>query len=500
MSLIQIDNMPDANELWKGIGGYFDSLGEILCEFIDNSISNFIGNPSIANNSIMIGFKDRGDYVDVSVADSGTGIKDLNAAFTLGSHAGAESLLNEHGFGFKHALASANPDNNGWLIRTCTDLDSKDGQYKEIRAPYLLTGFSADIVQGNFNSELGNTGTIVEFTCTKEMFMTIRRGLSGNFQRMPSVVDILREDLGFIYSGVLSEKGLRIILIVEDAAGNQIYHNVVSQVTPNWEGYYNPKQGSEYYDLGHGNVKIDYTFGKIGVHPDTKKYYKKNMASSGVEIRINGRILAYNQIRTIWGKEPHPSFNQFLAVINLISSDAEKLPKTKTSKNGLREGDPHLIRLFDWIQAKCPIIPKNAEPLPEDLDERELFSELSKQKKIHLSTLGIGTPTVETELYAYDNLQEKIRIDLYVAVGSNITLYEGKKDKTTVKDLYQLMMYWDGCVYDGKKPTQGILISAEHPKSVKDILAVLNTMQDANGDTYNFVLKTWKEEGIQYPS
>ena len=61
----------------------FDSLGEILCEFIDNSISNFIGNPSIANNSIMIRFKDRGDYVDVSVADSGTGIKDLNAAFTL---------------------------------------------------------------------------------------------------------------------------------------------------------------------------------------------------------------------------------------------------------------------------------------------------------------------------------------------------------------------------------------------------------------------------------
>ena len=51
-----------------------------------------------------------------------------------------------------------------------------------------------------------------------------------------------------------------------------------------------------------------------------------------------------------------------------------------------------------------------------------------------------------------------------------------------------------------KNQRKRILISAEHPKSVKDILAVLNTMQDANGDTYNFVLKTWKEEGIQYPS
>ena len=105
-----------------------------------------------------------------------------------------------------------------------------------------------------------------------------------------------------------------------------------------------------------------------------------------------------------------------------------------------------------------------------------------------------------TELYAYDNLQEKIRIDLYVGVGASITLYEGKKDKTTIKDLYQLMMYWDGCVYDGKKPTKGILISAEHPDSVKDIISVLNTMHDANGDNYCFELKTWKEEGIDYPS
>lgn len=500
MSTMQINNMPNANELWKGIGGYFDTLGEILCEFIDNSISNFRGNPSIVNNSILIKFKEIGEKIHITVADSGTGIKDLNAAFTLGSHAGAETLLNEHGFGFKHALASANPDNNEWLIKTCTVDDSSKGQYKEVKAPYILTGFSAEIVQGAFDSGLGNTGTIIEFTCSRDMFMTIRRGLSGNFQKMSSVLDILKEDLGFTYSGILSDAGLRIILAIEDNTGNQTYNHVVGQVTPSWEGFYKPKQGSEIYDLGNGSVKIEYVFGKIGIHPDTKKYYKKNMASSGVEIRINGRILAYNQIKSIWGKEPHPSFNQFLAVINLVSDDADRLPKTKTSKNGLREGDSHLNKLFDWIQTRCPIIPKNAEPLPEDLDEKELFQKLCEQKSIHLSALGIGTPTVMTELYAYNNLQEKIRIDLYVGVGASITLYEGKKDKTTIKDLYQLMMYWDGCVYDGKKPTKGILISAEHPDSVKDIISVLNSMYDANGDNYCFELKTWKEEGIDYPS
>lgn len=267
--------MPNANELWKGIGGYFDTLGEILCEFIDNSISNFRGNPSIVNNSILIKFKEIGEKIRITVADSGTGIKDLNAAFTLGSHAGAETLLNEHGFGFKHALASANPDNNEWLIKTCTVDDSAKGQYKEVKAPYILTGFSAEIVQGAFDSGLGNTGTIIEFTCSRDMFMTIRRGLSGNFQKMSSVLDILKEDLGFTYSGILSDGGLRIILAIEDNAGNQTYNKVVGQVTPNWEGFYKPKQGSEIYDLGDGSVKIEYVFGKIGVHPDTKKYYKK---------------------------------------------------------------------------------------------------------------------------------------------------------------------------------------------------------------------------------
>ena len=50
--------------------------------------------------------------VTLSIEDSGTGIKKLNEAFTLGSCAAAESPLNEHGFGLKHALASANPKND----------------------------------------------------------------------------------------------------------------------------------------------------------------------------------------------------------------------------------------------------------------------------------------------------------------------------------------------------------------------------------------------------
>lgn len=93
---IIIQNKPDSNELWKGIGGYFDSLGEILCEFIDNSISNFRGNTSdVFNKSIMIMFQEMSKKIHITVTDSGTGIKNLDAAFALGSVAGAETLLND---------------------------------------------------------------------------------------------------------------------------------------------------------------------------------------------------------------------------------------------------------------------------------------------------------------------------------------------------------------------------------------------------------------------
>ena len=38
-----IHNQPDVKEIWSGIGGHFDSLGQIINEFVDNSISNAVG-------------------------------------------------------------------------------------------------------------------------------------------------------------------------------------------------------------------------------------------------------------------------------------------------------------------------------------------------------------------------------------------------------------------------------------------------------------------------
>ena len=60
-------------------------------------------------------------------------------------------------------------------------------------------------------------------------------------------------------------------------------------------------------------------------------------------------------------------------------------------------------------------------------------------------------------------------------------------------------MYWDGCVIDQIIPTQGILIAAEHSEAVREMLEIVNEFKDQNGNNYNFVLRTWQEEGVNYP-
>ena len=498
MSSYQLDNLPDSNELWRGIGGYFDSLGEILCEFIDNSISNFVGH-NLTVRTISITLHDLNDLVEVTVLDSGTGIKDLNSAFTLGSRKAAESPLNEHGFGFKHALASANIDNNAWSIETCTEEDRINNQYKKISAPYLINSQKVEIIDKPWSSDVSTTGTKIKFTCTKELFKTISRGMRGQFS-FTNTIPFLIEDLGFIYSGVLKDKGVHLLVTEIDNSGKKSAPITVKPIEPEWEAYYPKLNSGEDVDLGNGKVHIDYCFGDIYEHSATKKYYRRNMASSGAEIRINGRILAYNLFKEIWQKEPHPSYNQFLAVINISSDDAKKLPQTKTSKNGLREGDERLAKLFTFIKEKMPedSIPKNSSPRPEDVDELELFEQLKDLKEKQLSMLG--NPIVRTQGNSFVGLNEKIRMDMTVAIDNKFYIYEGKKDTTKLLDIYQLRMYWDGYVFDyDASPTQGVLIATQHSDSVKSILDVINNMKDAKGNNYNFVLKTWKEEGINYP-
>ena len=497
-----ISNQPTAQELWAGIGGHFDNLGQIINEFVDNSISNFAAN-QLSTRNVNIRLKElsaAGD-VEITIEDSGTGMKNLNAAFTLGCQAAGESPLNEHGFGLKHALASANPANDAWLIYTRTEQDYESQRFTKIEAPYEIQGFAGTVLTGDvWPGKLSGSGTLVRFVCSREMFKTLGRGIRGGVTAFSTLSDILCEDLGFVYSGIISDSGVSITMHVEEYGQSPITRSV-GAIKPDWEEYLSPGSGTETVDLGGGAVDIEYAFGRIRQkkqrtafdNSTTRKYYQRNMSTSGVEIRINGRVLCYNLFKEIWGIEKHNSYNYLLVTIDIKSDSKNALPKTRTSKNGLREGDEKLESLYTWIRSNMHE-PKKDVSLSDH--ETDLFEELRDRMRQYNPD---PNKVIETEMHVFTqtgDAKDKVRLDLYEKTSYGVTVYEGKKDSTTSKDVYQLRMYWDGLVYDGITPNNGVLVAKNHPDSVKGLIAIVNTMSDANGNNYHFVTKTWGELGL----
>ena len=153
-----IDNAPNGKEFFAGISGNFKNFGQTLCELIDNPISNFHAHN--IRGRIEITLMNQDTYVDVSVRDNGTGIEDVDAALTIAAHSCAESALNEHGMGLKHALASINAGaDQHWSIQTRTAEDAAHDRYQLAEGPYDIH-MPVSMIPGS-GEVAGGTGTVV---------------------------------------------------------------------------------------------------------------------------------------------------------------------------------------------------------------------------------------------------------------------------------------------------------------------------------------------------
>lgn len=130
-----IHNNPTGYGLFAGIGDNFNSAAQAICELADDAISNLRANSDDPDLSmtIVVSFENLGDAVEISVVDGGTGITNLDSALTIACRDGAQTPLNEHGFGLKHALASCDSSpSQQWSIRTRTKRDAAANQYADL--------------------------------------------------------------------------------------------------------------------------------------------------------------------------------------------------------------------------------------------------------------------------------------------------------------------------------------------------------------------------------
>ena len=152
-----IDNAPNGKEFFAGISGNFKDFGQTLCELIDNPISNFRAHG--IHGRVEIVLEEQGDHVDVMVRDNGTGIENMDAALTIAARSCAESTLNEHGMGLKHALASINAgENQHWSIQTRTAEDVANDRYQRAEGPYDIH-MPVSMIPGS-GEVAGGTGTM----------------------------------------------------------------------------------------------------------------------------------------------------------------------------------------------------------------------------------------------------------------------------------------------------------------------------------------------------
>jgi len=486
----KINTTPRAHEVWRGIGGHFDSLTQVLAEFIDNAVSNFRAHSGLEHTDVVVTLREDGGKVHVTVEDTGTGIADLEVALKLGDCSMQESPMSEHGFGIKHALATADPDNENWEIWTRTKPEREEGKLRLIKAPYK---FEMDVTEGH-ESEVGDwpgqfntSGTLIRFTCSRPLFETIKHGIRGNIQNFELLTDLLVESLGHTYSGLLDGTcNLKVKTPANDRRVTTIRPTIL-------ETY---KSAKVTKDLGGGNVEISFEFLRLGAPPEgMRRYYQRSVSTSGVEIRSNGRLIEDNLFKEIWDKEPHPSYNHFKGIVNLTTMDGGALPRTRSSKNGYREGDEKLEKLFEWIRTQLESPPQENTPeIPEtDLTEQlaEAFRKLYKDDAPDL--------VVETGKQVYKDHEGRLYADLFIYNGSKRRVYEMKKDLASVQDFYQLLMYWDGLVEDGTPPDEGFLVATNMAPGVKDIMDRFNAMNDAEGNAYCFSFKTWHDLNVDYP-
>ena len=512
---LYLNTQPDSNDIWKELGGNYENAEQSINELVDNAISNIIGNNTDLKK-IQITLEETKDLdkaIIISIEDSGLGIKNAEEALTLGK-AGLDSALNEHGFGLVQALAAANKENNAWEIYNRYSEDKTEKQIMHIKAPYIMGKQSYTMEPDTTWSGHEWGHTLLRVRCNFKLFQNlipvenaVRTSIKFDFN---SVADRIYEDLGFTYAVLLNEKNLDMTLELKHADGKTDEYKVTA-ICPLW---------MKETDVENKRLHIKCKHGQITPLPDripfnnqtSSRYYKANLTSSGVEIRMNGRVMEYNKFEEIFGKKNHPSFNSDLVQVDIVSESREFLPATRTTKNGFRVGDERLTEVYKWLRKSIDMrYTKNPKPVKvTEIDYKKKLMTVLQNNYIDTHS-SMRKPTNETAVIDYREEEVDLpvmarehpvfkqilkndypKIDLFVDNHETVSIIEAKKETASIIDLYQLLMYCDGYYLDNEKMTdEAILVAKNFPNGLKRVMGYLN--EKNNGRYPEICCKLWDE-------
>ena len=373
-----LDNTPSGFALFQAIGGHYTSPAQAIEELVDNAISSIGANGG--SGKVILCLTDGGDYVDISVCDSGTGISDLGAALTISGCGGAQTPLNEHGCGLKNALSYLSEEAELWLLESRTKEDAAADRYRCVSAPYAAIDrrMRARVHQGS-GAILFETGTTVRVRCGKEKLECLKPATKRAKADFRQLCGYLKEELAYTYAAILAEGSVTIGIICREQNAHESCHRLEA-LEPLWDA--DPVELPETpADFGGGKLTVRCRYGTIEADKENATYYKGNMASSGLEIRINGRCIERGLYSKVFGRALHPSCNRFLAQIDLLVSKTDGMTIYEAKAKNTKAEDLYQLRLYadgcamDGVPAKESVLigarhPKEVCSLAEQLNSQ----------------------------------------------------------------------------------------------------------------------------------
>lgn len=488
-SKVFADGVPDEKGIFRGLAQAPLHFHNAVAELIDNAIAEKLEKFNI---HVDLSESEKGDMYDVTVVDDCYGIpleKLQHHVFKVGKLPPPGSPhLREHGFGLKNVFAKVEAVKGSWAIWTRDKKALKNEEYYFAKNP-LRYRLSIEILPSTKWPTHGqkNAGTIVRLRVPLSYLQTVTRGVKG---RPPSsigrILDYLIEHLGVFYRGYLEGKSPVGTITTSINWGSP---EKVNPIKPDYKilnkvkkFLVRTKRGKIYVEGEHGELERN--------SPATRSrlyYYKNSPESQGVDFRIGNRVVATRLLTEIWESPRHPTYNPFCGEFR-VKPIRGRVPKTLNNKTSIDFDDEVWMDIAEYIREEVKL-PKWRGARTE----AELRGELAKQIEAHKRPDDI----IEEDYSCFSGAG--VVIDIYkdeTHRGGELIIYETKAGKASPLDVYQLRLYWDGVVVDGKQPTGAILVAEKWTTGAEMVMNFVNSLTDKNGKKYQLELKKWDDFGI----
>ncbi len=477
--------------LFKGLAKSNLKFHQCICELIDNSIAACNGKKFDITVILSTNSKDK-SLIDVHIVDKSGGMdkETLKKAINIGNSATTTHRLNEHGFGLKNALAVLTHGGEyNWNIWTKA---KNTPIVLHIKSPFkqkMLIDEVENFPELPYEQTHDKISTIIHAEVKKELLKSMQY-VGRKSEQLETQVDYLHEHLGVAYRGFLSSKKVGEITIIAENQSEE--EGFSEQAVRSLNIPFKNEDGEKNLKLKVRNKEIEFkvTYGYLKEDEEQYKiYYRGYNSQKGLDIQIGDRVIATGIFNEIWKdiatEDKNDGYRTFVGEV-IIPEQNRGIFSTINNKTFVNEEDDDWKKLFEIIGREIDPKPsKNWRPTEEYI-RKELI------KKLKLTP---SKPIVDSRKVWGTGVE----IDVYYEYKDEIFIYEIKIGKAAPLHLYQLKMYWDGLVIQGKQPTKAILMIEEIGKNIETMIEEMNTkLKDPSGNNYNFEFKKYDKK--DYPN